>query len=220
MSRGPSDSGTSATARRSARRARECRRRCASARPRSRRRPSRRRSGWRSARASWSPRRGGFHSGPAAAKITERREREPQQRQPPRRPRRRLFPRRDVEQEPRRRKFDAARPRRHQPQQPPQHRQRQQPDENEAVRRSRGERPPIMPAPSARMRAARRRARCWPVEAPMRAWSASRSSLGGRSVRWMVKLQPSRSVSARMSVAVAARCARHNPRARSRHGRR
>ena len=35
--------------------------------------------------------------------------------------------------------------------------------------------------------------------APMRACSASSSSVAGRSVRWMVKLQPSRSVSARIS---------------------
>ena len=37
------------------------------------------------------------------------------------------------------------------------------------------------------------------VAAPIRACSASKSSLAGRSVRWMVKLQPSRSVSARIS---------------------
>ena len=37
------------------------------------------------------------------------------------------------------------------------------------------------------------------LPSPMRACSASSSSFAGRSVRWMVKLQPSRSVSARIS---------------------
>jgi hypothetical protein len=56
----------------------------------------------------------------------QRCEYKPQQRQPPRRARRRVLLWLDVEQKPRRRKLDAPRPRRDQPQQPPQHRQAEQ----------------------------------------------------------------------------------------------
>ena len=77
---------------------------------------------------------GGFHRGPAAARMTSVASSEPQQRQPPRRARRRVFLRLDVEQQPRRRKFDAPRPRRNEPQQPPQDRQAEQAQQNERLR--------------------------------------------------------------------------------------
>ena len=64
----------------------------------------------------------------------QRGERQPQQRQPPRRALRRLLLGRDVEQEPRRREVDAPRLRRDEPQQPPQHRQAQQPEQHQRLR--------------------------------------------------------------------------------------
>ena len=63
----------------------------------------------------------------------QRGEREPQQRQPPRRARRGFFLGRDVEQHAGRRKIDPARARRHQPQQPPQHRQAEQPEQDQRL---------------------------------------------------------------------------------------
>ena len=122
-----------------------------------------------------------------------------QQREPPRRALRRLLPRRDVEEKPRRRECDTARLRRNEPQQPPQNGQAQQREQNERLRESERKprdhaRLPICPAKRKR-----------PLTtapgggAPSRACSASNSSVAGRSVRWMVKLQPSLSVSARIS---------------------
>ena len=147
----------------------------------------------------------------------ERGERKPHQREPPRRARRGLLLGRDFEQEPCRRKIDAARARRDQSQQPPQHRQRQQADEDE--RFGKAER---QSADHAGTLGSAGAARCVPlsaVAAPMRACSASSSSLAGRSVRWMVKLQPSRSVSRADFGAVALARAPRNRRARFRRGR-
>ena len=64
----------------------------------------------------------------------QRGQRQAQQRQPPRRMRRRLFLGRDVEQQPRRREVDALGPWRHQPQQPPQNRQAQQAEQDQRLR--------------------------------------------------------------------------------------
>ncbi len=129
----------------------------------------------------------------------ERGERQTQQREPPRRALRRLLPGRDVEQEPRRRERDAARLRRNEAQQPPQHRQTQEPEQDQRL--GEAEREPSDHACLRACPATRRR----PLTiapgggAPRRACSASKSSVAGRSVRWMVKLQPSLSVSARIS---------------------
>ena len=126
----------------------------------------------------------------------ERREQQPQQRQPPRRARRRLFLRRDVEQQPRRRKLDraaaAAESAAAATTAPAGSAGRAGPAAERRRAAGRIMRP-SGPAPTARAAA---------LPSPMRACSASSSSLAGRSVRWMAKLQPSRSVSARM----AARC--------------
>ncbi len=139
---------------------------------------------------------GGFHNGSGGGDDQQRGEQQPQQGQPPRRARRRLFLRRDVEQKPRRRKVDRcaaaaesaaaattapARLSR------PSRTQRLGESERQA-------------GDHAALPACARLARCGACAAdPMRACSASSSSLGGRSVRWMVKLQPSRSVSARIA---------------------
>ena len=127
----------------------------------------------------------------------QRREREPQQRQPPRRARRRVFLRLDVEQQPRRRKLDAPRPRRNEPQEPPQHRQAEQAEQHQ--RRGKAERQAHHADLPSAMPCGRRLVMAASLPSPMRACSASSSSFAGRSVRWMVKLQPSRAVSARIS---------------------
>ena len=126
----------------------------------------------------------------------QRREREAQQRQPPRRARGRLFLRQDVEQQLFRAELLHARARRNEAQQPPQHRQAQQPEQHQRLRETEREaHHAALPWKSAW----RRLTPVPPGPAPMRVCSASRSSLAGRSVRWMMKLQPSRSVSARIS---------------------
>src|SRR5262249_26860770 len=112
---------------------------------------------------------------------------------------RRLLPGRDVEEEPRRRERDAARLRRNEAQQPPQHRQTQQPEQHQRL--GEAEREPRKHAgPPPWPPVLRRPLTIAPGGgAPRRACSASSSSVAGRSVRWMVKLQPSLSVSARIS---------------------
>ena len=127
----------------------------------------------------------------------QRGERKPHQGEPPRRAGGRFLLGRDFEQKPRRRKIDAARPRRNEPQQPPQHRQRQQADQHERLGKADGQSADHAVTVGLRPPAAAETLSA--AAAPMRACSASRSSLAGRSVRWMVKLQPRRSVSARIS---------------------
>ena len=140
---------------------------------------------------------GGFHNGPAAARMTSVASSEPQQRQPPRRAGRRVFLRLDVEQQPRRRKLDAPRPRRNEPQDPPQHRQAEQAEQHQRLREA--ERQAHHADLASAMPCGRRLVMAASLPSPMRACSAISSSLAGRSVRWMVKLQPSLAVSARIS---------------------
>ena len=129
----------------------------------------------------------------------QRGEREAQQREPPRRARGRLFLRQRCRTGAvSRAEFLAARARRHQPQQPPQHRQADQPEQHQRLRESRAASRRSCGAPVGVARASGS-CRCRASPAPMRLCSASSSSLAGRSVRWMMKLQPSRSVSARIS---------------------
>ena len=124
----------------------------------------------------------------------ERRERQPQQGEPPRRARRRLLLGGDVEQHAGRRKIDAARARRHQPQQPPQHRQAEQAEQDQRL--GEGEGKARDHARSLRIGRARASGAMSGAAASgaERSCSLSRSSVAGRSVRWMMKLQPSRSV--------------------------
>ncbi len=124
-------------------------------------------------------------------------EKKPHDGEPPRRPCRRFFARRDFKQQPGRREIDAARAWRDQPQQPPQHRQGQKPDQHQ--RFGKAERQSANHAGTLGRALAGMRGPLSTRPPPMRACSASSSSLAGRSVRWMVKLQDSRSVSARIS---------------------
>ena len=122
----------------------------------------------------------------------KRRDGEPHQQQPPRRPRGRLALRQQVEQDAQRRKVDPARLRRRDPQQQPDRRQRGQGGERQ--RRGEGEgkaQHQAAPAPSAAPRAA---------DTSVRIRNAA--SLAGRSVRWIVIVQPRR----RVKSASAPRC--------------
>ena len=91
----------------------------------------------------------------------------------------------------------APRPRRNEPQDPPQHRQAEQAQQHE--RRGKAERQAHHADLPSAMPCGRRLVMAASLPSPMRACSAIRSSLAGRSVRWMVKLQPSLAVSARIS---------------------
>ena len=126
---------------------------------------------------------GGFHNGPAAAMTISAASMQPQQDQPPRRARRRLFLGRDLEQQPRRREVDAARPRRHQPQQPPQHRQRQQPEQHQRLGEGERQGADHAALPGCVVAAGALASAPGMACAPMRACSASSSSVAGRSVR-------------------------------------
>ena len=119
----------------------------------------------------------------------QRRQQEPQQRQPPRRAGRRVLLRLDVEQQPRRRKGDAPRPRRNKPQDPPQHGQAEQAEQHQRLREA--EREAHHADLASAMPCGRRLVVAASLPSPMRACSAISSSLAVRSVRWMVKLQPS-----------------------------
>ena len=118
----------------------------------------------------------------------QRRGEQPDQRQPPRRARGRLFLRRDVEQQPRRRKIDPARARRHQPQQPPQHRQADQPDQHQRLRKGDGKAADHAWRP------------IWlPLLTVMPPCRNNSSSAAERSVLCTENSQPRRRVSARIS---------------------
>ena len=122
-------------------------------------------------------------------------QRQPHQGEPPRRAGGSFLAGGDLDQKPRRREVETARPRRNEPQQPPKHRQRQQ--ANEDQRLGKADRQPAdhgVALDNAIVCDGN------PLSAPpMRVCSASKSSLAGRSVRWIAKLQPSRSVSLRIS---------------------
>ena len=125
----------------------------------------------------------------------QRGQRQAQQDQPPGRARRRLFLGRDLEQQARRREIDLLRPRRHEPQQPPQHRQAQQAEQDQRL--GEAERKAHHVGASVPVRAGWRLLTTTWAPAPMRAWIANNSSVGPRSVRCTVKLQPNCSHSAR-----------------------
>ena len=114
--------------------------------------------------------------------------------QPPRRPRRGFFLGRDVEQQPRRRELDAPRPRRHHPQQPPQHRQADQAQQQQ--RFGEGERQAgdhaLRPALTVAVRAL-------PLLTIMPPCRNSSSSAAERLVVWVENSQSSLLVSARIS---------------------
>ena len=107
----------------------------------------------------------------------ERREREPQQCQPPRRAGRRVFLRLDVEQQPRRRKLDPPRPRRNEPQDPPQHRQAEQAQQHE--RRGKAERQAHHADLPSAMPCGRRLVMAASLPSPIRACIAIRRSFAG-----------------------------------------
>ena len=119
---------------------------------------------------------------PGRGEDDQRRERQAQQREPPRRARWRVFLRLDVEQEPGRRKFDAPGPRWDQPQQPPQHGQAEQAEQHQrAGEAERQAHHADLPRPDVR--------RCRATAPPRRCLrrcatcSASSNSFGCRSVR-------------------------------------
>src|SRR5205085_1132750 len=130
-------------------------------------------------------------------KDDERCKYEPQQGQPPRCAGRRVFLRLDIEQEPRRWKLDAPRTRWNEPQDPPQYRQTEQAEQHQWLREA--ERESHHADLASAMPCGRRLEVAASLPSPMRACSAIKSSLGGRSVRWMVKLQPSLAAAARIS---------------------
>ena len=141
---------------------------------------------------------GGFHIGPAAARINSAARRKPQQQQPPRRARGRLLLRRDVEQETRRREVDAARARRDEPQQPPQHRQAEHPEQHQRL--GEGERKPHHAQPP------RCRERVPAIDAGAAAGRLPCANAATAGGRWpggrcggSTNDQPRRSVSARIS---------------------
>ena len=120
---------------------------------------------------------------PGRGDDEERRDQEPEREQPPRRARRRLLLRQEIGEDAQRREVDAPRPRRRDAQDEPDHRQRDERGEHE--RRGKGERKPQhrqLPMPAA--------LNAVPRAAATRVMRRSAASLAGRSVRWIVRVQP------------------------------
>ena len=128
----------------------------------------------------------------------QRRDREAQRQQPPRRARRRLAFRQEVEQDLQRREVDPPRPRRRHPEDQPDHRQRGERRQHDRRREGEGEAEHRQPARFVTTLALPPRA------AVTRVTRRSAASVVGRSVRWMVRVQPRR----RARSSIASRCSR------------